>query len=142
MNYIKKVKLNSIRKLENINFLKPMNNIPKALIILKASSGANWPFIKKKLLQFLLTKKQIQDSNLSDQLKVNIQKWNFEHYNTKINNWLKGFKQCSLSNDKLVSYSKNVLKMLNSRNYNSTLVCYIGDSYNTARSGNKKYPNL
>jgi len=128
-------------KIENKNQERP--RIPAALIVLKANSGANWDGVKKQLLKFLDYKRKISKLSISDHDKFYLSLLVYNDYK-EIPAAIRGrnFKSCAFKKEKLVSYYFNTLATLHKLDYDSYLVCYIQDSFNTVKSGNTKYPNL
>lgn len=117
-----------------------MGNIPKALVYLKQSAGPNWNKAKAVLSRYLLLKKRIQESNLSPELGKYFAKLEYARLiqvNWRLMAWGNSTEQILFEN-----LLKNVLTTLYKIPYDSGIACYIQDSYNRGKSGNKKYPNL
>jgi hypothetical protein len=117
--------------------------IPQALINLKASSGMNWRSAKTQFTRFLDTKRELENSSLNVQLKNHCERLIYKE--TIKNYWFSGnfdYKQCSMTKEEIISHARNVLSSLYKLKYDSKLVCYIKDGYNTCTSGNKKYPQF
>lgn len=117
--------------------------IPKALFVLKEfltrknKENPDWKIIRKIFSGFLNNKRQIEQCNLSDYMKLTFEMLLFENAVELIES--KTFE--SILNVK--TYSKNVLSTLRKLPYDSGILCFINDSYHdrSKKSGNKKYIN-
>ena len=115
-------------------YLHHKNMIPKCLQILKDSvPQKEWKRYKKFLLTYCEYKKNIEESNLTKEIKDCIL---LLLYKQKLKE----------SNDTMFensnSFLKNVLYAIHSEPYNKEIVTFIGDFVNTGPVGNKKYPYL
>lgn len=118
--------------------------LPQALVNLKASSGANWKTCKKYFVDFLDLKREIQNSNLPPKLKKYSEKLVYRDFLAKdffLEKFL--YRQSAMTKHEVITHAQNVLASLHKMNYDSYVMCYIQDGFNTSiKSGNKKYPQF
>lgn len=124
-----------------------MNNqetkIPLALINLKEGAGENWPVIKKCLCNFLDIKRELKNSNLPLKTKKNLELIVFNCYLTNpLTFGYFNYVNASMSKRQIVSHYKNVICALHRMEYNSGVMCFIIDGYNTKIYSQKKYPQF
>lgn len=115
--------------------------IPKALDILKKNTNPeNWDKCKRNLISYLSYQRDIESSNLSLQRKHYLMLLVLADHKQKdffVGNW--DYIPDNMSKENIISHALNVLSSLSKRPYDSEMVCYIDDSYNTVKSGNTKY---
>lgn len=109
-----------------------MNEIPKALIVLKENlNQQDWNKLRKILGEFLDLKRELNNSNLKLKTLQFLNKALYDQFISR-----------DYSKFSYQSYIFNVLRTLHKIEYDSKIMCFIHDAYSRGKSGNKKYPNL
>lgn len=118
-----------------------MIEIPKALVQLKAESGKkNWSKIRKYLARFLEIQRQLQV--LPNGLQKHCIRLIAEEYIQGVDNITFYEEGQLMSNDNLLSFTRNCIVTFRHMGYSKDYMTYVTDDGTPQKKLNKKYPNL